>query len=369
MSSKLSYLEKYYGGGTTEGDNGDFATTKKRKKKSEKRKKKSSDGEQKGSNMWVVDDQELEDVPPAEEPDEGYTIVHETPSQQHSRGHTNTNKHHDSSEEEDDEIEVPRRGQQQDDSDSQVPPRSRDTRQDSDSESDDNEPPRRRRADSDSSQGSEEEQSGRRQRADSSSDSDMDAKLPRRKADRKGDTEDNDETTRKGQNILTGENAKTVFRDKEGHKVDVEAEMKRRSEEKARKSQLEATAKYDWNVGAAQKKEKLEYAKKLQEAKNQKVSRDPDDEDLEEELKSQYREGDPMAPMLKKKQKTGEQKSASGKPLYKGPPPPPNRFNIRPGYRWDGVDRSNGWEAKVIAKKAESSAKRDQAYQMSSATL
>ena len=325
---------------------------------------------QQPQGMVVIDDQEKEDVRPPEE-DEGYDdevpeqVVYARPKRDEQR----SGEHVSESDEEDgddDELRVSRRPRK-DSVDSEkgseldVPRRSGSRkRADSSDESQGSGHGRRRRVSSSSSDEGQDQspKRQRRQRADST-DSETD-----RKHKQSEEEEDVDVT-----NTLSGKNAKTVYRDKQGHRIDVGKEMEKRQNEKALKKELEKTAKFDWNVGSAQKREKMEYAKRLEKAKTEKISRDVDDEELETDLKSQFREGDPMARMLQKKQRKEENKSASGKPLYKGPPPPPNRFNIRPGYRWDGVDRSNGWEAKVIAKMAESSAKQQQAYQMSTAAL
>jgi pre-mRNA-splicing factor CWC26 len=52
----------------------------------------------------------------------------------------------------------------------------------------------------------------------------------------------------------------------------------------------------------------------------------------------------------------------SSKPLYSGPTPPPNRFHIRPGYRWDAIDRGNGFENILLKKLSDRSSFKEDEY-------
>lgn len=57
--------------------------------------------------------------------------------------------------------------------------------------------------------------------------------------------------------------------------------------------------------------------------------------------------------------------SLTEKPVYKGPDPPPNIFNIRPGYRWDSVNRSSGFENERLPKLANRPVSQTDAYKWS----
>ncbi|CAJ1063962.1 BUD13 homolog [Xyrichtys novacula] len=156
-------------------------------------------------------------------------------------------------------------------------------------------------------------------------------------------------------------NAETVFRDKSGKRRDLDSEreeQKRKAGEKAAKDE-----KYSqWGKGLAQsqmQQQKLEDA--LHEAQKP-LARHCDDEDLDRMLREQEREGDPMAAMLRRKK---DHNTKAEKPQYKGPAPPPNRFNILPGYRWDGVNRSNGFEKKRYTRIADKKAVQEAAYKWS----
>jgi hypothetical protein len=56
------------------------------------------------------------------------------------------------------------------------------------------------------------------------------------------------------------------------------------------------------------------------------------------------------------------------RPVFSGSCPL-NRFQIPPGYRWDGLDRSNGFEAKWFLRQNEISAQSVDAYRWSTENM
>lgn len=132
----------------------------------------------------------------------------------------------------------------------------------------------------------------------------------------------------------------TIYRDASGRIINVamkRAEARKKAEEEEKKKlEKERAARGDvQNAEAAKRRQQLEAAKGMT------IARYADDAELNDELKEQGRWNDPAAGFLRKK-KAG--RSITGKPLYQGAFQP-NRYGIRPGHRWDGVDRGNGFES------------------------
>jgi len=126
---------------------------------------------------------------------------------------------------------------------------------------------------------------------------------------------------------------------------------------------------------------------------NKPLARYADDADLDKQLREQEREGDPMLKYIKQKQiKEGKRKPGNKNrsiflrvvylnknlsinnalilepPQYQGSFAP-NRFGIKPGYRWDGVDRSNGYEKKWFESQNAKIARQEEAYKWSTSDM
>uniref|UniRef100_A0A8C2MU61 BUD13 homolog n=1 Tax=Cricetulus griseus TaxID=10029 RepID=A0A8C2MU61_CRIGR len=157
--------------------------------------------------------------------------------------------------------------------------------------------------------------------------------------------------------------AETVFRDKSGRKRNLKLErleQRRKAEKDSERDELYA----QWGKGLAQSRQQQQNVEDAMKEMQKPLARYIDDEDLDRMLREQEREGDPMANFIKKN-KAKENKQKKVRPRYSGPAPPPNRFNIWPGYRWDGVDRSNGFEQKRFARLASKKAVEELAYKWS----
>ena len=193
---------------------------------------------------------------------------------------------------------------------------------------------------------------------------------------------------------LSGENAETVYRDRHGKKLDMLSEFMRQQATKDGQQYKIEQAQHSWGTGSVQKQELNEKLKELEEIKFEPFARTVEDPKLEMYKKEIIRDGDPMAAYFESKKAKVEEKdeqdevereeqymkssSSVGlppirkvpkKPKYKGPLPPPNRFKIMPGYRWDAVDRGNKFEHKLLMKMSEKGSKREDEYKYLSSDL
>ncbi|KAF7989854.1 hypothetical protein HCN44_008528 [Aphidius gifuensis] len=100
---------------------------------------------------------------------------------------------------------------------------------------------------------------------------------------------------------------------------------------------------------------------------NKPMAKYADDADLDAHQRNILHAKDPMLEYVKEKQ-IKEGKRQPDKPTFQGSYMP-NRFGIRPGCRWDGVDRSNGYEKRWFNARNARTAVEEEAYKWSIADM
>ncbi|KAI3873830.1 hypothetical protein MKW92_052194 [Papaver armeniacum] len=181
---------------------------------------------------------------------------------------------------------------------------------------------------------------------------------------------------------VSGRAPERIYRDKEGRRLSKEEVAKlAKGEEKPKEVKLE------WGKGLVQKREAEAKMHDLEAEKEKPFARTRDDPQLDNMLKERIRWGDPMAHLVKRKQPEmvlgnlgdDEKMKESGFMIPQDIPshswikrkidPIPNRYGIKPGRHWDGVNRSNGTEAQFFKRMNEKQATEKEAYLWSVADM
>jgi len=173
---------------------------------------------------------------------------------------------------------------------------------------------------------------------------------------KKKEKEEKRKMAEEGLDDPSGKAQETIYRDASGRVINVamkRAELRRKAEDDERRKVAEEEA----DRGEVQRMEKEARKAELEGAKYLSVARYADDKELNEEMKDKERWNDPAMRFLSTSTGGGKTKSGKAKKIYQGASEP-NRYGIKPGYRWDGVDRSNGFERKWFqARNAQQSRK------------
>lgn len=182
---------------------------------------------------------------------------------------------------------------------------------------------------------------------------------------------------------VTGRHAQTVYRDTSGKRVTKE-ELEAEQAAKSKAAQYEDQAALPWGKGLKQQADAEEARRRIAEEVAKPFIRSYD-ADHDAAQRDRLRFGDPMAHLVKKRQpelevppslvaKQQEQLKKAGfviplevpahSWLRRNVGPPSNRYNIKPGRHWDGVDRSNGFEREMYKRQTELRRREQAAFYM-----
>ena len=191
-----------------------------------------------------------------------------------------------------------------------------------------------------------------------------------------------DQEMRDADPTMQGEGQETIYRDRKGKKLDMLSEFMRQQAVREGKEYKLEKAQTEWGKGTVQKQEVEALRQELIDVASEPFARTIDNPKMEAMRKEIMRDGDPMAEYFALKREKLEEETAknapdpgddapqiSKKPKYKGPLGAPNRFHILPGYRWDGIDRGNKYEHKILTKSNDRNALKEDEYRWSVADM
>lgn len=182
---------------------------------------------------------------------------------------------------------------------------------------------------------------------------------------------------------VSGRNAEAVYRNKSTGERMSKEEFLKSQKDKQKKEEKPKEIKLEWGKGLAQKREAEARLEEFKSEKDKPFARSRDDADLDRMLKERVRWGDPMAHLVTRKHSLpvlpdlgeSEKMKESGFIIPQEIPShswikrrleaAPNRYGIKPGRHWDGVDRSTGYEKEMFKRTNEKRATEMEAYMWS----
>lgn len=156
-------------------------------------------------------------------------------------------------------------------------------------------------------------------------------------------------TSKSNEEIQDVNKGETVYRDLSGRVINISERRKELAKEKEEKEAMKIEAE-KINVSDISKLTEKKLEEDLKSIKTFRVLKD--DEDYNKLMKSKTRFDDPLF-SFDSKNTSVTNSSKSGRFEYDKGISAKNRFNIKSGYFWDGIDRSNGFEDLILEKRQE----------------